>query len=80
MIDTVLLGGLVLGLVQVVKVTLGVTKRFIPITALVISGLVFGAFAFFEGATVLDWSLVSTALVTALTAVGMWSGTKATLE
>ncbi len=79
MFDLVLLAGLVLGLVQVVKVTVGVSKRYIPITALLVSLLVFCGYAFFSK-TAIDWSLVSSALVTALTSVGLWSGTKTTLS
>lgn len=76
--DTILLGGLVLGLVEVTKITLGITKRFIPLTALFLSLAIFGLYAYLSG-TAIDWTIVSTALVTALTAVGLWSGTKSTL-
>lgn len=76
--NTILLGGLVLGLVEIVKVTLGITKRYIPVTALVLSLVIFGLYAYLTKVAI-DWTVVSTALVTALTAVGLWSGTKSTI-
>lgn len=78
MFDVVLLGGLVVGIVQIAKVTFGITSRFIPITTLFVSGAIFGLFAFLSK-TALDWNLVAGALVTALTSIGLWSGTKSTL-
>ena len=77
--DIVLMGGLVLGLTQIAKETLGIAKRYVPVTALFLSLVIFGLYAYLTKVA-LDWSVVSTAVVTALTAVGLWSGTKSTIE
>lgn len=77
--DIIVMGGLVLGLTQVVKVTLKISSRWVPSVALFLSLAVFGLYAFLSKVP-LDWTIVSTAIVTALTSVGLWSGTKSTLE
>jgi hypothetical protein len=76
--DIVVMSGIILGLTQLVKITVGVTPRYIPITALFVSGIVFGLFAY-TSSIVVDWKLVESAFVVALTSIGLWSGTKSTL-
>ena len=77
--DIILVGGIVLGLTQLVKITVNVSKRYIPLTALILSGVVFGVAAYLNN-IVVDWAYVSTAIVTALTSVGLWSSVKNTVE
>lgn len=77
--DTIILGGIILGITQLAKITLGVSKRYIPITCFVVSAIVFGTAALLSK-TIIDWTFVSSALVVALTAMGLWSGTKSTLS
>ena len=63
-----LISGLVLGLVQVVKIA-GLNSRWLPLVGLIVGGLLSYA--------IIDVDLV-TGLVAALTAMGLFSGTKAT--
>lgn len=77
--DNILIGGIVLGLTQLVKITLNISKRYIPLTALLISLIVYGASAYLSN-LVVDWVFVSSAIVTALTSVGLWSSVKNSVE
>lgn len=77
--DTVILSGIILGLTQVAKITIGISKRYVPVTVLLITALVFGGAAYLSKLA-LDWTMVSSALVVALSAMGMWAGTKATVQ
>ena len=73
------MAGLVLGLTQVAKVTVGINKRFVPLTALLLSLVVFYLYAYLNKVP-LDWTLVSTAIITALSSVGLWSSAKNTIQ
>ena len=63
--------GLVLGLVQVVKITFSLSKRYVPVTALVVSLLVVGVAAYFEKVS-LSWDVIQNALIAGLSSVGLW--------
>jgi len=77
--DTILISSIVLGLTQLAKITGKISSRFIPLTALLISAIVYGLASYF-GNLVVDWVFISSAIVTALTSVGLWSSVKNTLE
>ena len=74
--DLIILGGLVVGLVQLVKITFGVTSRYIPIATLLITVALFGIYLFVTKAPV-NWEVIQNGLIVALSAIGLWSGTKA---
>lgn len=74
--DIVILGAIVLGLVQVVKSTFGITSRYIPVVTLVITALLFAVYMVIENVPV-NWESIQNAIIVALSAMGLWSGTKA---
>lgn len=71
------ISGVVLALTQIAKVTFGLSKRYIPVSALIISGLVIGAIAWVSKMPITG-ELVSQALISAFVAGGVWSNVKAT--
>lgn len=71
------ISGVVLALTQITKITFGLSKRYIPVTALVVACIVIGAISFF-GKTPISLETVSLALISAFTAGGVWSGVKTT--
>lgn len=77
--DTIILGALIVGIVQVFKMTFVITKRYIPITTIMISCLVFGTWAL-SNHVPLSWAILESALISALTAIGLWSGTKTSIK
>ena len=76
--DFVIMGAIVLGLVQLFKVTSGISSRFIPISALVISIVILLIYSWIEK-TNITWGLIENGLIVALSACGLWSGAKATV-
>lgn len=67
--------GIVLGIVQAVKSAFGLSKRVIPLTAIIVS-LVVVLIATFLDSAVLNWEVIQNALIAGLSAVGLWETTK----
>ncbi len=78
MFDTILLGAIIVGLTELAKKTIGMTSRYVPLTTLVISAIIFSVFAIFAPVHV-DWAFISSAIVVSLTSMGLFSGVKTTL-
>jgi uncharacterized membrane protein len=74
--DLVILSGLVLGLIQVVKITTGLSSRYIPIATLLLTFGLISIFLLVNGSS-LNWELIQNGLIVSLSAMGLWSGTKA---
>lgn len=77
--DIIILGGLVLGLTEVVKRTLGLKSRFIPLSALLITVLLTGGYIL-AGHLPITWELIEHSLVVALTSVGLFSSVKSSTK
>lgn len=78
MFDIVVMSAIVLGLVQLFKITTNINARYIPISALIISLGVLVCYAWVENVPV-TWSIIENGIIIALTSVGLWSGAKATV-
>lgn len=74
--DLIIIGAIVVGLVQLFKETFSIVSRYIPIVTLVITIVLFGIFLWVTG-TQVNWEVIQNGLIVALTAMGLWSGTKA---
>ncbi|MCK9370973.1 hypothetical protein M0R04_13770 [Candidatus Dojkabacteria bacterium] len=78
--DAIILGALVVGITQIIKMTLALKSRYIPVTTLVVSLVIFSLGAWLADTVTFGWDLVQNALVTALVSCGLWSGGKSTFE
>lgn len=79
MTNTLLLAGLILTIVQIIKVTFGVTARYIPALSLLLMALIMFVGWVYLGYPKIPLETILTNLVAVLTAMGIWSGTKATI-
>ena len=77
--NTLILAGLVLSVVQVLKVTFGITKRYIPIVSILVMVVIIIASWIYSGYPKIPLDILTTDLVAVLTAMGLWSGTKAVI-
>lgn len=76
---TLLLAGIVLTLVEILKRTFGITSRYIPIVSIGVMILIMLAAWIYAGFPKIPLETIGTNLVAVLTAMGLYSGTKATL-
>lgn len=77
MIDLIVLSAIVLGLIQVIKITVGIVPRWIPLSALIVTfGIIF-LYVWIKQIP-LTWEFIENGFMVALSAVGLWSGVKAT--
>lgn len=74
--DLIILGGIVLGLVELLKITFIIPARYIPIVTLIVTVLLYAVYLSITS-TVVSWDIIQNGLIVALTAMGLWSGTKA---
>lgn len=72
------MSAIVVGFVQVIKTTLNLKSRYVPIISIVISLIVILAYTFFEHLPT-TWKVVETGIIVGLTSCGLWSGAKATI-
>jgi hypothetical protein len=79
MFDTLILAGLVLSIVQVLKMTFKITSRYIPVTSLGVMVFLMVFSWFYLGKPNIPLELIIKNTVAVLTAMGMWSGVKNTL-
>lgn len=77
--NTILLAGVILVLVEIVKKTFNLSSRYIPIVSLGLMALVMLAFWVLSGYPAIPAEQFLTNLVAVLTAMGLYSGTKATI-
>ena len=77
--DILIFSGVVIALTQVAKIAFGVVKRYIPLVALLIGAGLF-TLAIYGGAVDFSYQSVIEALVSVLTALGIYSGVKTTLN
>ena len=77
MYDTVAMGGVVLALTEAVKRTLGLNGRYVPITSLVLSFVLFFIAGHLQDVSV-SWETVMSAITVGLMSGGIWSGVKST--
>lgn len=75
--EFITLSAFVVGITQVLKMTFGITSRYIPIVSLVVSFLIICSFAYYSKVP-LNWDMISNSIIAGLMAVGMWSGVKST--
>lgn len=74
--DLIILGAIVLGLVELLKITFIIPARYIPIVTLIVTVLLYAVYLNITS-TVVSWDIIQNGLIVALTAMGLWSGTKA---
>jgi len=74
--DLIILGAIVLGLVELFKITFIIPARYIPIVTLIVTVLLYVVYLSITS-TVVSWDIIQNGLIVALTAMGLWSGTKA---
>lgn len=74
--DLIILGAIVLGLVELLKITFIIPARYIPIVTLIVTVLLYAVYLSITS-TVVSWDIIQNGLIVALTAMGLWSGTKA---
>lgn len=74
--DLIILGAIVLGLVELFKITFIIPARYIPIVTLIVTVLLYVVYLSITS-TVVSWDIIQDGLIVALTAMGLWSGTKA---
>ena len=74
--DLVIFSALLVGLIQLLKVTFKISARWTPIITLLTSVVLFAVFMIIEDVAV-SWEIVQNILIVALSAMGFWSGTKA---
>lgn len=77
--NTLILAGLVLSLVQIIKVTFKITSRYIPIVSLIVMVLIMAVAWVYSGYPKIPLDTILTNLVAVLTAMGLYSGAKATI-
>lgn len=77
MIDLIVLSGIVLGLIQVIKVTVGIAPRWIPLSALFVTFAIIFLYVWTKHIP-FSWEFIENGFIVALGAVGLWSGVKAT--
>lgn len=77
--EIVILSTLVIGLTQVFKQTLGITKRYIPIVALFTSLMMTYVFAYYQAIPV-TWEMLLNGLSIGLGSVGLWETGKSILS
>lgn len=77
MIDEIIFGAIVVGLTEILKKTVNLNPRYIPLSTLIIT---FGIITLFTLLKHLPftWEVVERGFIVALTAVGLWSGVRAT--
>ena len=74
--DLIILGAIVLGLVELIKITFAITSRYLPIATLIVTVILFAVYLKVTNSAV-SWEVIQNGLIVALTAMGLWSGTKA---
>ena len=77
--DLVILSAIVLGLTEVVKRTLALKKRWIPLTALITTFVLVSVFVLVNHYSY-SWDMIMKGLIVALSLVGLYSGVKNTLN
>ena len=77
--DILILGAIVLGITQIVKITFDLGSRFIPLVSLIVALAIISVFAFANNSP-FNWELIQNAIIAGLTAGGLWSGSKATFS
>jgi hypothetical protein len=76
--DMILIGAVVLGLVEAIKIATNIASRYIPIVTLLVTGILVALFVLLTKSEI-SWEIVQNGLIIALSATGLWSGTKAVL-
>lgn len=79
MFNTLILAGLILSIVQILKVTFKITARYIPVVSLLLMVLVLVGGWIYLGYPKIPLENLVNDLVAVLTAMGLWSGVKATI-
>lgn len=77
--DYILLGAVILGIVQAIKMLVGPTSKWIPTIAIAVGLGLIALFSVLNNVPI-TWEAVVNGLVASLTAVGLWGGTKSTLK
>lgn len=75
--DIVIIGAIVVGLVQLFKTTFNITSRYVPITTLAVTAILFFIYMQVQNIPA-NWETIQDGLMVALSAMGLWSGVKAT--
>lgn len=75
--DIVVFATVVLAVTQVIKTAFNTSKKFVPLVA-IITGALFYILAVVTGSTTFGYETVLSALISILTAMGFYSGVKAT--
>lgn len=78
MIDIIILGAIVVGLIQVLKTSFNIPARFIPIITLVVTFGILALNLYVENIPI-TWEVLQNGFIIGLSALGLWSGTKATI-
>ena len=76
--DYILFSAILVGLLQIIKVSTGLNAKYIPISALVLSLAILSLYCWLEK-TPFTWQIIENGIIVALSACGLWSGAKATI-
>lgn len=79
MFNTLILAGCILSIVQILKVTFKITARYIPIVSLLLMILILIGGWIYLGYPKIPLENLINDFVAVLTAMGLWSGVKATI-
>jgi len=74
--DIVVFTAVIMALTQLLKITLSITSRYVPIVTLGL-GVLFFTVAYFTGAVTLSYVEIINTLAAVLASMGLYSGTKA---
>lgn len=77
--NTLLLAGLVLSIVQILKTSFKISSRYIPLVSLILMAFIMLFAWIYTGYPKVSLDVIVTNLVAVLTAMGLYSGAKATI-
>lgn len=77
--DIIVYVGVVLALTQVLKTAIGIKAKYVPLVALLVGGL-FYTVAVLTNVATLDYQSIMDVVVGILSAMGLYSGVKATIK
>lgn len=78
MIDIIILGAIVVGIVQVFKNSFNIPARFIPLLTMILTFGIIALNLYIENLPI-TWEVLQNGFIVGLSALGLWSGTKATI-
>lgn len=78
MVDIIILGAIVVGIVQVLKNSFNIPSRFIPLLTMILTFGIIALNLYIENIPI-TWEVLQNGFIVGLSALGLWSGTKASI-